>query len=55
MVDSAANAEKVLNPDIVRREWSREEDMFIIKMQQQIGSKWAQISKMDLLLGRTVS
>lgn len=45
----------VLNPEIVRREWTREEDQFIIRMQAEIGSKWAQISKMDMLLGRTVS
>ena len=45
----------VLNPEIVRREWTKEEDMFIIKMQSEIGSKWAQISKLEPLLGRTVS
>lgn len=45
----------VLNPEIVRREWTKSEDMFIISMQASIGSKWAQISKMKPLLGRTVS
>ena len=45
----------VLNPDIVRREWTKEEDAFIIKMQSEVGSKWAQFSKMEPLLGRTVS
>ena len=45
----------VIDPNIVRREWTKEEDEFILKMFNQIGSKWSQISKMDPLLGRTVS
>jgi len=44
-----------LNPEIVRREWTKEEDEFILRMQLEIGSKWAQISKLEPLLGRTVS
>ena len=31
----------VLDPSIVRRDWTAEEDQFIIKMQAEIGSKWA--------------
>jgi hypothetical protein len=45
----------VIDPQIVRREWTREEDLFILQQHQRIGSKWSQISKMDPLLGRTVS
>ena len=45
----------VLDPNIVRREWTKEEDSFIIEMHEKIGSKWSQISKMEPLLGRTVS
>lgn len=45
----------MIDPSIVRREWSRDEDSFILQMHQQIGSKWSQISKMDILFGRTVS
>ena len=44
-----------MNPEIVRREWTKEEDEFILRMQLEIGSKWAQISKLEPLLGRTVS
>jgi hypothetical protein len=45
----------VIDPTIVRREWTPEEDAFILMMHQNIGSKWSQISKMEPLLGRTVS
>lgn len=45
----------VLNPKIVRRNWTREEDEFILKKFKEIGSKWSQISKMEPLIGRTVS
>ena len=45
----------VLNPNIVRRDWTPEEDAFIIKMYKEHGSKWAQFSKMKPLEGRTVS
>ena len=45
----------VIDPTIVRREWTREEDEFILMMFNSIGSKWSQISKMDPLIGRTVS
>ena len=39
----------------MRREWTPEEDSFILMMHKKIGSKWSQISKMEPLLGRTVS
>jgi hypothetical protein len=39
----------------VRREWTPDEDNFILMMHNKIGSKWSQISKMEPLLGRTVS
>lgn len=45
----------VLNPEIVRKEWTKEEDAFIVRMQAEVGSKWAMISKMDQMMGRTVS
>lgn len=45
----------VIDPSIVRREWTREEDEFILMMHNKIGSKWSQISKMEPLIGRTVS
>jgi hypothetical protein len=45
----------VIDPTIVRREWTPEEDSFILMMHKKIGSKWSQISKMEPLLGRTVS
>jgi hypothetical protein len=45
----------VLDPNIVRKEWTREEDSFILLMHEKIGSKWSQISKMEPLVGRTVS
>ena len=45
----------VLNPSIVRREWTREEDEFILAMQREIGQKWSAISKMGPLQGRTVA
>lgn len=45
----------VIDPNIVRREWTRAEDEFILEQFKIIGSKWSQISKMDPLLGRTVS
>jgi len=45
----------VLNPEIVRKEWTKEEDAFILDMQEKLGSKWATISKMEPLVGRTVS
>ena len=45
----------VLDPNIVRREWTKEEDSFILEMHEQMGSKWSQISKMEPLVGRTVS
>lgn len=45
----------VIDPSIVRREWTKEEDEFILKMHKKIGSKWSQISKMEPLIGRTVS
>lgn len=45
----------VLNPNIVRRDWTKEEDSFIIEMFKVHGSKWAHFSKMEPLLGRTVS
>ena len=45
----------MIDPSIVRREWTREEDEFILKMHKEIGSKWSQISKMEPLIGRTVS
>jgi hypothetical protein len=45
----------VIDPSIVRREWTPEEDSFIMMMHKKIGSKWSQISKMEPLLGRTVS
>ena len=45
----------VLDPNIVRRPWTRAEDEFIVEMQGKIGSKWAKMSKMKPLFGRTVS
>ena len=45
----------VLDPSIVRREWTREEDLFILDQHKELGSKWSQISKMEPVLGRTVS
>jgi len=45
----------VLDPNIVRKEWTKEEDLFILEQHKVIGSKWSQISKMDLLKGRPVS
>ena len=45
----------VLDPTIVRREWTREEDEFILAKHTEMGSKWSQISKMPPLAGRTVS
>lgn len=45
----------MIDPKIVRREWTREEDEFILSQFKAIGSKWSQISKMGPLLGRTVS
>ena len=45
----------VLDPTIIRREWTKEEDEFILDMHEKIGSKWSQISKMEPLIGRTVS
>jgi hypothetical protein len=45
----------VIDPSIVRREWTQEEDLFIIVQFNQIGSRWSQISKMEPLIGRTVS
>jgi len=31
----------VIDPSIVRREWTPEEDQFILKMHGEIGSKWS--------------
>ena len=45
----------VLDQKIVRKEWSKEEDLFILEQHEKIGSKWSQISKMPILLGRPVS
>jgi len=45
----------VLDPNIVRKPWTRAEDQFILEMHKNIGSKWAQIAKMKPLIGRTVS
>ena len=45
----------VLDPNIVRKEWTKEEDLFILEQHKKIGSKWSQISKMELLKGRPVS
>lgn len=45
----------VLDPNIVRKPWSRAEDEFIVEMHSKIGSKWAKMAKMKPLFGRTVS
>ena len=45
----------VIDPNIARRAWTQEEDQFILNKFNEIGSKWSQISKMEPLLGRTVS
>jgi hypothetical protein len=31
----------VIDPSIVRREWTRAEDLFILEMHKMIGSKWS--------------
>jgi hypothetical protein len=31
----------VLDPNIVRKPWTRAEDLFILEMHKKIGSKWA--------------
>ncbi|CAG9327378.1 unnamed protein product [Blepharisma stoltei] len=40
-----------LNPSLKKGGWTADEDMYILKRQQEIGSKWSQISKE--LQGRT--
>jgi hypothetical protein len=46
----------VLDPSIVRRAWTREEDDFLLTMQRTIGQKWSAISQMPgPLVGRTVA
>jgi hypothetical protein len=40
-----------LNPDLLKGQWTEEEDMFIISKQGKIGNKWSEIAKN--LSGRT--
>lgn len=40
-----------LNPDLLKGLWTSEEDEFIQKKHQELGSKWSEISK--LMIGRT--
>lgn len=34
-----------LNPTVVKRKWSLEEDLFIIKLHKKFGSRWSEIAK----------
>ena len=40
-----------LNPDLIKKKWTREEDETIIRLQAELGNKWSQIS--ERLPGRT--
>ncbi len=40
-----------LDPEIIKTDWSKEEDAMISKLQAKYGNKWSVIAKM--LLGRT--
>ena len=44
-----------VNPNITKSKWTKEEDEFLLQMFKEHGSKWSKISKMDTLLGRTIS
>ena len=45
----------VLKPDINRQDWTQQEDNLLLKLHEELGSRWSYISKMPEFEGRTIS